>query len=99
MHIRPLLHRRYLREHPPDIQERLDVAPQHNGGKALADDGQRGEAAAHLADADEHLGDVARERLGEVVRLRDEGVDDVDLGGETAEEEVAVRGVGVGFDI
>ena len=99
MHINALLHRRDLRIQLARVQERVDVAPAQNCCKALAERRHRADRAAHLADADEHLGDVARERLGEVVRLRDEGVDDVDLGGETAEEEVAVRGVGVGFDI
>lgn len=48
MHIEPLLHRRNLLVQPPNVEERLHVAPAHDRREPFAQRRQRGNAAEHL---------------------------------------------------
>jgi hypothetical protein len=95
----PLLHRRDLGVYAPDVEERLRVAPPEHGREALAERRQARDASAHFADADERLGHGAVERLGEVVRGADDGVDEIHLRRQPLEEEVAARRVRVRVDV
>lgn len=53
----------------------------------------------YLANSDKHVGDWTIERFREVVVLSDDCVDEVDLGCQALEEQVAVRGVHICVDI